>query len=378
MSPLSASELTAAIDYVTGAASPDEAARVERLAAESVRYQQFLANVQRLVELRRRPEPSPWGNAMAAIGETLRAEVSQGDPRREAHASIHPRQRLLGRQHQLLKNRVFARRALFASLPVAIMAFVAIMVARSWTHPRASTTLGAVRTLRTVAGQWSTTQLPDGSMITLGPATSVVMTATGVDVAGEAYFVIAPHPAYPFVVRTADAHVHVLGTRFTVRRYADEGVSRVAVEEGRVSLSSARTSRGGAAPTVLTPGMLGLVTDSGIVTTDSGARAYTVWTHGTLVFEGIPLRDAIAELARAYGAAITVRDTTLAKRIVRTEVQVTVEPLHRVLTSICNVTGAHLVRTGNTYVISPGHGEPARHDTIKPNLFPHTEHQYGR
>jgi transmembrane sensor len=55
---------------------------------------------------------------------------------------------------------------------------------------------------------------------------------------GEAFFTVA-RDGRPFRVRTADAMVEVLGTRFGVRQFAEDGVGTVViVEEGRVRVAA--------------------------------------------------------------------------------------------------------------------------------------------
>ena len=235
-----------------------------------------------------------------------------------------------------------------------------------------------VQLYRTAPGQRSTIRTADGSTIILAPATSVAMSSNTIDVTGEAAFTIAPNNFGPRTVRTSNAVVRVLGTTFVVRHYATETRTRIAVVEGRVSVQT--RTKGSAFSTVLSPRMLAQVTDSGgTVSSGIAVEDLTSWTHGTLVFRNDMLRDVIAELVRAYGVEIRIADTTLAKRLVRTEVSVTEEPLNQVLLSICNVTDAHLTHGGHTYVISPGRmAERSPRPVPSRHQLSHPERQYGR
>jgi ferric-dicitrate binding protein FerR (iron transport regulator) len=216
----------------------------------------------------------------------------------------------------------------------------------------------------------------------LAPTTSVTITAAGATVSGEAYFVIVPHSARPFAVRTDNAIVQVLGTHFSVRRYPNEMSTRVVVEDGRVALRALRMVRQKATTkaTVMSARMLATVTDSGItVMPGIVTEEYVSWTHGLLVFNRVALGTVIAELVRVYDADIRIADTTLAKQVMQVNVSVDEDSLTQVLDLICTVSNAHYTRRGRTYVLLPGRtathtprAAPAHHDFFQP------EPQYGR
>lgn len=82
-------------------------------------------------------------------------------------------------------------------------------------------------------------KLPDGSVIFLGPASSVRISYSDTERRvyldeGEAFFDVVTDSDRVFIVDTANANINVLGTQFNVNRTAD-GV-RVAVAEGKVEV----------------------------------------------------------------------------------------------------------------------------------------------
>jgi ferric-dicitrate binding protein FerR (iron transport regulator) len=238
----------------------------------------------------------------------------------------------------------------------------------------------APATYQTRPGETASIRLADGSTIILAPATVVTMTPAAARVTGEAYFTIAPRAARAFIVQTKNAKVRILGTRFSVRQYPGEMHSRVVVEDGRVELSPTRTPSMRGARTVVSARMVALVSDSG-VTVSSGVstQEYTSWTHGTLEFPGVPLRDVVSELARAYGTDIRIADSTLAQRVVRIEVSVSTDALSSVLQSLCRVLDAHLTHVGRALVLVPGRDTTnARPVAPSHHLFPQPEERYGR
>jgi ferric-dicitrate binding protein FerR (iron transport regulator) len=254
-----------------------------------------------------------------------------------------------------------------------IGATLVILFAIFGTHTRAAGPAQTSQTYVTRPGQWSTIHLSDHSTITLAPATSVVAKGNEFTLTGEAYFDIVAHSDRPIIVRTRNATVRVLGTRFDVRQYPSERVSRVVVNEGKIALHvPARRN----APVILGQQTVAQVTDSGIVTEVSGATsAYTSWTRGELVFNGMQLRDVVAELGRAYGAEIDIQDSVLARKPMLMEVSVHHESLAEVLDAISLVTGAHYVRRGDAYLVVPGRPTrvgPTRQHPLQP------EKHYGR
>jgi ferric-dicitrate binding protein FerR (iron transport regulator) len=87
-----------------------------------------------------------------------------------------------------------------------------------------------------------TDTLPDGSILTLNKGTQVELPAafTGKErqvilTKGEAFFVVAPDQSKPFIIRTGDLLVQVLGTSFNVKN--KNGNIEVIVETGRVQVS---------------------------------------------------------------------------------------------------------------------------------------------
>jgi len=238
---------------------------------------------------------------------------------------------------------------------------------------------GHVASYHTAQGQRATVRLADGTVVTLSPATSVTVAPSVVTVDGEASFIVAAHPDHPFVVRTSNAVVQVLGTSFMVRRYSAEHTTRVLVEDGKVSVHAKSVANAQNSSVVLTAHMLAQVSDSNIaivsgISTDSD----TTGINGKLVFDHTPLGTMVSQLGKVYGVEIHVSDTTLASQPLRLNVSVTEDSLTQVLERICKVTDAHYVHRGGAYVLSPGRvagqGTPAR---PRHHSIPQPEQQYG-
>jgi len=130
---------------------------------------------------------------------------------------------------------------------------------------------------------------------------------------GEAYFEVAHDAAHPFVVNAGDVRLTDLGTKFSIRRNADQ--LKVAVSEGGVRLE---TNVGPAAARTLdlTPGEVALASASGV----SVGREEKVelknalaWRSGVLIFHRTTLADAAAEFNRYNHRQIVITDPKIAR-----------------------------------------------------------------
>jgi len=233
---------------------------------------------------------------------------------------------------------------------------------------------------RTVNGQHKSIRLADGSTMVLGPATSVIVSNAGVDVAGEAYFTVVPRASRPMIISTANAAVRVLGTSFLVRQYPNEPEAIVAVDNGKVMVQSRTATARNHSPAVVVGRMVATITKTDVmISANASTREYTSWTQGILVFHHAVLKDVVAELERVYGAKIRVMDTTLARLTLSGEVDVAQSSLTQVLDFISLTLNAHYQRDDDVYLLSPGREErgddPKR---LRSNPLPQPERQYGR
>jgi transmembrane sensor len=215
----------------------------------------------------------------------------------------------------------------------------------------------AMRELATPNGQRATATLGDGSRVILNAGSRLRYPADfgraprDVYLEGEAYFEVTHDAARPFRVHARDGVAHDLGTRFTVRAYPELPRVDVVVTEGRVSLR--RDQATATDSVVLGPGQLGRLADSGppAVVTGVDVAAYTGWTGGTLVLEGLPLEEALPLLDRWFDVEIRVADRSLASR--RIYARFRDESLTQVLDALSLALGARSERSGRVITLHP-------------------------
>jgi transmembrane sensor len=164
-------------------------------------------------------------------------------------------------------------------------------------------------------GEQRTEVLADGSIVKLNTSTRIRVAFGARErrvevVSGEAHFEVQHDAARPFVVSAAGRRIRALGTAFNVR-LARDGALRLTVTEGRVVV----TRPAGAAPSAPggAPARAEVVAGEQLLAAGAGELGWTVqplppetlanhlaWQRGMLVFDGEPLEDALAEVAR-YG-----------------------------------------------------------------------------
>jgi transmembrane sensor len=196
---------------------------------------------------------------------------------------------------------------------VAATLAAAVLVAVTWRFGgrAGSTTDKPVRRYAAVPGERMQVTLPDGTRLTLAPASTLDVPADygdgprTVSLSGEALFAVVHDARHPFVVHTAGGDVHDIGTIFDLRAYPAE-TERVVVTAGAVSVRGIAVHAG----------QLARVCDSTVaVERDDDVERHIAWASGRLVFHGTPLWRVALDLSRWYDLDVQVADSTLGRRL---------------------------------------------------------------
>jgi transmembrane sensor len=207
----------------------------------------------------------------------------------------------------------------------AMLAFAAI--AAVWWHSGSE-----LQTLATAVGQQRSVTLADGSVVSLNTNTIVETSLNRrerdiVLLKGEAHFQVAHDRSRPFLVRAGDAVVRAVGTAFEVRVREDQHVD-VVVNEGRVEVrtddaqsgaaNAQSASRAASVPTVraVSAGQQLSTAAAGypvVPISSAQLSSELAWRQGAVVFDGVPLAQAIAEIERYTDARIFVSDAQTAE-----------------------------------------------------------------
>lgn len=157
-------------------------------------------------------------------------------------------------------------------------------------------------------------ELSDGTKVWLNAASELSYPVSfnaverDVELRGEAYFEVTKSEV-PFVVKTGNMDVRVLGTAFNVMAYADESDVEVTLEEGSVRIHADDKEA------LLSPGQQAVFekTDSILQVKKVDTEIYTGWRSGEFLFEGESLERVGRKLARWYDMEIVV-DSVLRHR----------------------------------------------------------------
>lgn len=159
-------------------------------------------------------------------------------------------------------------------------------------------------------------ELADGTKVWLNAASELSYPSSFdtvqriVELNGEAYFEVAKS-GIPFIVKTGDMDIRVLGTAFNVMAYAEEPTVQVTLEEGRVRVDVEKEK------TLLFPGQQAVLErrDSILEVREVNTKIYTGWRTGEFLFGGEPLESVGRKLARWYDVHILVDSTLLEKSL---------------------------------------------------------------
>lgn len=168
---------------------------------------------------------------------------------------------------------------------------------------------------QTTNGQWLTITLTDGTTVRLNAGSVLTYPQAfpadkrEVQLKGEAYFEVAPNAAAPFMIRTGDVDVQVIGTKFSVKAYPESEQVKVAVVEGKVAVQTAEIAAKPAGDkVVLTKDEMATVEKSNgkLNVTSYDKNDALGWQNGILYIEKADFSQIMSQLERWYGVEISV------------------------------------------------------------------------
>lgn len=193
--------------------------------------------------------------------------------------------------------------------------------------------------------------LPDGSLVSLGPGSSLRY-ATGfagprraVYFSGDAFFKVSKNPDRPFLVFTSQVVTTVLGTSFRVQAVEGSPNATVTVREGRVAVQAragahlgATPNRPAAAGVLLLPNQQAVYVGTARHFRKELAAVPAVLAPQSFVFDARPVPEVLAALEKAYGVDIVYERDALANCTVTLDL--TNKSLAGKLDVLCEALGA--------------------------------------
>ncbi|WEK35244.1 MAG: FecR domain-containing protein [Candidatus Pseudobacter hemicellulosilyticus] len=151
--------------------------------------------------------------------------------------------------------------------------------------------------------------LPDGSVVWLNrqarleyDAQTFNVSQRLVKLSGEGFFEVMPDPRKPFIVQTGELQTRVLGTAFNIEASDYAGEIRVSLVYGKVALDNILTAQ----TTLLTPAhtfCYSKETKTGTIV-PMAVSSIQEWINGQLVFNEVPLEEAIQRIREQFSLSI--------------------------------------------------------------------------
>ncbi len=167
-------------------------------------------------------------------------------------------------------------------------------------------------------GNQSKIVLSDGTIVWLNAGSRLIYPTLFADkirevfLVGEAFFEVSKNPEKPFVVKTSDLEIKVLGTKFNISAYAEDNVIQTVLKEGSVEIrrsNAAYFEKG----LVLKPNQMAFfnktLKDTKVYEVD--ADYYMFWTQGLLSFDEIDFNRIVKKVERFYNISIRFSEATL-------------------------------------------------------------------
>ena len=144
--------------------------------------------------------------------------------------------------------------------------------------------------------------LSDGTVVWLNASSSLKFRVRFagnkrvVELMGEAYFEVTHQAAKPFIVKTIDEQVLVLGTQFNVNSYPNEPAVITTLVEGSIKVQSTRWGK----TSLLKPGEQSLLSPSQFTVKEANLEEAVAWKNGYFRFHDEKIESIMRKLERWY------------------------------------------------------------------------------
>jgi hypothetical protein len=161
-------------------------------------------------------------------------------------------------------------------------------------------------TVRTPNGGQYHLKLVDGTEVWLNSASSITFPTAfikderKVEITGELYFKVAHNTMKPFKVAVKGMELEVLGTHFNVNAYADEGLTKITLVQGKIKVSQDKSVA------ILSPGQQARITAASRISVIKHAdlEETLAWKKGYFKFNGAHLITVMAHVSRWYNVEV--------------------------------------------------------------------------
>ena len=190
--------------------------------------------------------------------------------------------------------------------------------------------------IQSPVGMRSLVVLPDGTNLWLNAGSeikySIPFTRENreVELSGEAFLDVVKNEQSPFVVKSGNAEVEVLGTQFNVNAYPESENIEVALKEGKVKFKF-REEDGLVKTAELNPNdyLQFNRNEKTARLENTNIEKYIAWHKNIMVLDDTPMTELAGMLERWYGVEVNIAGEEIKRYKFTTTFEN--EPLHRVL-----------------------------------------------
>lgn len=197
--------------------------------------------------------------------------------------------------------------------------------------------------------------LPDGSNVTLNKNTKLVYPRKFVDnrnlqLDGEAFFMVREDKEHPFIIKSGDILVEVVGTSFNVFARKNQNLVQVVVESGKVAVYNEEFHP--LTKDILVKGeKINYSRESGIRSIQpNNDLNYDAWKTGRILFNNSTLQYVTSLLEKLYGTDIELINPMLNE--CRISVSFEKESLDFILKTLTETLDLELIKTEKGYMIN--------------------------
>jgi ferric-dicitrate binding protein FerR (iron transport regulator) len=314
------------IRYIIGEATDKEKQKVEQWLKKDVANQQLLQSLEQLlheshIDLTRWNEDELWNKFASKAGITLSHAEPSDEVKLQSDMNILRWPVLSVMQWCFGGNRSSFQYVFRLAIILVLILGGAIGTAvyfKQLQQKRELAYQSTYQEFNTQKGERSTLLLSDGTSIHLNSATKVrfpVMFAKEkreIFLDGEGFFEVAHNESSPFIVRTANANIRVVGTIFNVTSYSEDNKTQVVVSEGQVAFAGTQQQDA----VLLNRNQMSRVIKGGYPSTAEVIRTdkYLAWLKNQMVFENITLAEVIKQLSRKFDVEFEIHDPSLLNR----------------------------------------------------------------
>lgn len=133
-----------------------------------------------------------------------------------------------------------------------------------------------------------------------------------IEMEGEIFAEVAPDKNKPFIVRTKDFDIRVLGTSFNISAYKEDKTKNIVLVTGKVEVNSASSDK----KIQLCPNsLLSLEGEDFKLKTGIDVYDYICWKDNLLSLNATSLENITAKLNRYYNSNIIIDNTLLSRKL---------------------------------------------------------------